>query len=104
MAPVEKYIVSLMEQMAKMRQPLNISEGLSLANSLIEGTEWEDVVVKFKSKRGWNPMAKSGIKTFGSDTATCLKERKGTSFRKIDPSGPFITTLSKCTMKFMMQW
>jgi hypothetical protein len=27
--PVEKYIVSLMEQMAKMRQPLNISEELS---------------------------------------------------------------------------
>jgi hypothetical protein len=39
MAPVEKYIVSLMEQMAKMQQPQNISEGLSLANSLIEGTE-----------------------------------------------------------------
>jgi hypothetical protein len=40
MAPIEKYIVTLMEQMAKMQQPLNISEGLSLANSLIEGTEW----------------------------------------------------------------
>jgi hypothetical protein len=29
MDPVEKYIVSLMEQMAKMRQPLNKSEELS---------------------------------------------------------------------------
>ncbi len=53
MAPVEAYIVSLMQQMAKMRQPLNVSEGLSLANSLIEGTELEEKVVEFKSKRGW---------------------------------------------------
>jgi hypothetical protein len=35
-APVEQYIVSLMEQMAKLQQPLNISEGLSLANSLVQ--------------------------------------------------------------------
>ncbi len=52
MAPVEQYIVALMEQMAKLWQPLNISEGVNLANSLIEGTEWEDVVVDFKLKRG----------------------------------------------------
>jgi hypothetical protein len=39
MAPVEEYIVSLMQQMAKKRQPLNVSEGLSLSNSLVEGTE-----------------------------------------------------------------
>ncbi len=60
MPPVEKYIVTLMEQMAKMRQPLNISEGLSLANLLIEGTEWEDVVVEFKRNRGWNPIDENG--------------------------------------------
>jgi hypothetical protein len=43
-----------------MRQPLNISKGLSLANSLIEGMEWEDVVVKSKSNRGWNPIDENG--------------------------------------------
>jgi hypothetical protein len=41
MAPIKNYIVSLMTQMAKMRQPINVSEGLELANSLIEGIEWD---------------------------------------------------------------
>jgi hypothetical protein len=39
-----------MQQLAKMRQPLNLSEGLSLANSLVEGTEWEEVGVESKKK------------------------------------------------------
>jgi hypothetical protein len=90
MTPVEKYILSLMEQMVKMQQPLNILEGLSLANSLIEGTVWEDAVIKLKCNRGWNPMDENGnhkpvldqkwFKNFGCNTATCLKKRKGTSF------------------------
>jgi hypothetical protein len=54
--------VSLMQQMAKMRQPLNVSEGLSLANSLVEGTEWEEKIVEFKTKRGWKPYATDGSK------------------------------------------
>jgi hypothetical protein len=54
--------LSLMQQMAKMRQPLNVSEGLSLANSLVEGTEWENKIVEFKSKRGWKPFAEDGSK------------------------------------------
>jgi hypothetical protein len=62
MAPIEKYIVSLMEQLSKMRQPLNILERLSLANSLVEGTEWEEAVVEFKKKRGWNPLDENGEK------------------------------------------
>ncbi len=53
MAPVEEYIISLITQMAKMHQPLNVSEGLNLANALIEGTEWEEKIVAFKLKRGW---------------------------------------------------
>jgi hypothetical protein len=60
MAPVEANIVSLMQQMAKMHQPLNISEGLSRANSLIEGTEREEKVGEFKSKRGWTPTLPMG--------------------------------------------
>ncbi len=45
-----------------MRQPLNILERLSLANSLVEGTEWEEAVVEFKKKRGWNPLDENGEK------------------------------------------
>jgi hypothetical protein len=41
MKPVEEYIVSILNQMANMRQALCVSEGLALANALIEGTEWE---------------------------------------------------------------
>ena len=62
MAPIKQYIVSLMQQMAKMHRPLNLSEGLSLANSLVEGTEWENKIVEFKSKRGWKPFAADGSK------------------------------------------
>ncbi len=75
-----------------MRQPLNISEGLSLANSLIEGTEWEDVVVKFKSKRGWNPMDENGnkkpvlgqkwYKNFWKRHSHLLEKKKGHKFSK----------------------
>jgi len=38
-AEVEEYIVSILQQLAKMRQPLNVSEGLNLANALVDGTE-----------------------------------------------------------------
>jgi hypothetical protein len=92
MAPVEKYIVSLMEQLSKMRQPLNISEGLSLANSLVEGTEWEEAVVEFKKKRGWNPLDENGekkpilgpkwYKNFWKRNSHLLERKKGHKFSK----------------------
>jgi hypothetical protein len=56
MAPIEEHIVPLLSQMAKMRQPLNVSEGLSLANSLIEGTKWEEELLSFKERRGWEHL------------------------------------------------
>ena len=59
---MKEYIVSILQQMAKMRQPLNVSEGLNLANALVEGTEWEEKVVQFKLKRGWKPYATDGKK------------------------------------------
>jgi hypothetical protein len=68
MAPVENYIVSLMTQMAKMRQPINVSEGLELANSLIEGTEWEQKVVNFKARRGWMQFTSDGKKKWKEKT------------------------------------
>ncbi len=92
MAPVEKYIVSLMQQLAKMRQPLNLSEGLSLANALVEGTEWEEVVVEFKKKRGWNPVDENSqkkpilgpkwYKNFWKRHSHLLEKKKGHKFSK----------------------
>jgi hypothetical protein len=92
MALVEKSIVSLMEQMAKMHQPLNISEGLSLANSLVEGTEWEKAIVDFKTKRGWNPFDEKGekkavlgqkwYKNFWKRHSHLLERKKGHKFSK----------------------
>jgi hypothetical protein len=48
--------------MAKMCQPLYVSEGLSLANALVEGTEWEQKLIQFKLKHGWKPHAADGKK------------------------------------------
>ena len=68
MAPIEEHIVALLSQMAKMRQPLNVSEGLSLANSLIEGTQWEEQLISFKESRGWKHLTSDGQKK--SDVST----------------------------------
>jgi hypothetical protein len=61
-AEVKECIVLILQQMAKMRQPLNVSEGLNLANALVEGTEWEQKVIQFKLKCGWKPHAADGKK------------------------------------------
>jgi hypothetical protein len=45
---------------AEMHQPLNVSEGLSIAISLIEGFEWEEKVVELQSKRGGTPTLSTG--------------------------------------------
>ena len=58
--PIEAYIISMLNQMAKMRQPLSVSEGLALANALIEGTEWEQRLRDFKTKRGWQQLDEEG--------------------------------------------
>jgi len=58
--PIEEYIISMLNQMAKMRQPLCVSEGLALANALIEGTEWEQRLRDFKTKRGWQQLDEEG--------------------------------------------
>jgi hypothetical protein len=78
--------------MAKLWWPLNLSEGLNLANSLIKGTEWEDVVVDFKLKRGWNPideqgnnkpaLAKKWYKNFWKHHSHLLEKKKGHKFSK----------------------
>jgi hypothetical protein len=45
MKPIEAYIVSMLNEMARMRQPLCVSEGLALANALIED------IVKYSNGR-----------------------------------------------------
>lgn len=51
MSPVENYIVAVAQSMPRHRQPLHVSQGLYLANSLIKGSQWEDIANEFK-KRG----------------------------------------------------
>ena len=60
--PIEEYIIAMLNQIAKMRQPLCVSEGLALANALIEGTEWEQRLLDFKTKRGWKQFDEKGEK------------------------------------------
>jgi hypothetical protein len=89
---IKKSLVSLMQQMAKLRQPLNISEGLSLANSLVEGMKWEDAVVNFKVNRGWIPVDEQGNKkpilgkkwynNFWKRHSHLLERKKGHKFSK----------------------
>lgn len=62
MKAIEEYLVSILNQMAKMRQPLCISEGLALANSLVVGTKWEKEIIEFKTKRGWSQFDDEGNK------------------------------------------
>ena len=114
MKPIEAYIVSMLNQMAKMRQPLCVSEGLALANALIEGTEWEQRLLDFKTKRGWKQenengekkplLGKNGTGASSSAILTCLKERLPKGLLKTEPSGRSTETSSKCTMRSMKPW
>jgi hypothetical protein len=113
MKPVEEYLVSIFNKMAKMRQPLCISEGLALANSLVAGTKWEKEIFHFKTKRGWNQFDKegnkkellvtSGIRASGNGTGTSSKEKPPKSLLRIDPSSRSTGTLLKCMTKFTTQ-
>ena len=47
---IESIAVTIMVQKARIRQPLTPSKGLSLINDLIEGTEYQDRLVKWKRK------------------------------------------------------
>jgi hypothetical protein len=92
MAPVEKYIVGIMQSMARLRQPLNVSQGLSLANSSIEGTHWEDAVIEFKGKWKRNQHGTNGEKKpvlgkgwyrgFWKRNKHLLEKKKGQKFAK----------------------
>ena len=53
---IEHVAVSIIIQMARIRQPLTPSKGLSLINDLISGTEYEDKLVKWKEKYTVNSL------------------------------------------------
>ncbi len=92
MASIESHIVALMGQMAKLRQPLNVAEGLALANSLIEGTNWEEDLISFKKKRGWKQFTTDGqrkpllgkkwYKGFWKRYGHLLEKKRGQKFSK----------------------
>jgi hypothetical protein len=92
MALIEEHIVALLSQMAKMRQPLNVSEGLSLANSLIKGTKWEEELISFKERRGWKHLTSDSQKKpllgrkwyqgFWKRHGHLLERKKGQKFSK----------------------
>jgi hypothetical protein len=50
MEAVEPYLVELIKKLADMRTPITTSQGLQLANSLIEGKEIQKKLEKWKSK------------------------------------------------------
>jgi hypothetical protein len=89
---VEEYIVSILQQMAKMRQPLNVSERLNLANALVDGTEWKPKMTEFNLKHGWKPYAANGkkkpnlgpswYKGFWKCHKHVLEKKKGQKFSK----------------------
>lgn len=59
--PIEPTIVKLITQMATIRQCLNSAQGLQLVNDLIKGTEYEEKLVKFKSKFSNNVLPIVGL-------------------------------------------
>jgi hypothetical protein len=51
LAPMEDTLVEICIQMGKIRQPINCTEALQLANNLIEGTEIQEKLIEFQLSR-----------------------------------------------------
>ena len=63
-SPLQMYeldFVKIMVQMAKMRQALSPSEGISLINSLIEGTQGQKGLIAFKKQSSYGDSGSVGI-------------------------------------------
>ena len=50
-ANAEEALVEICIQMGKIRQPLNVLEGVALMNDMIKGTPYEDVLRSFQEAR-----------------------------------------------------
>ena len=87
MNEIEPYLVGLIQQLAKMRVPISVSEGLMLANSLIAGTE---TMAKVNNWRETNcipfqinkkpELGKSYWKGFMKRNAQLVTAKKGVKF------------------------
>ena len=51
LADAEEILVVLCIQMGKIRQPLNVTEGITLVNDMIEGTQMQEALKEFQSVR-----------------------------------------------------
>ncbi len=60
MKSIEPYIVSIIIQLANMRVPILSSQGLSLCNSIIEGTQFQNDAVAYKKLYCWTTTEKLG--------------------------------------------
>ena len=49
--PMEEYLCMIMIQRARMGQPLSVTKGINLVNSIISGTHMESAVIEFKKSR-----------------------------------------------------
>jgi hypothetical protein len=111
MADIEVYIASLINQMSKMHQPLNVSEGLQLANSLVQGTEWKENIIELKKMRGWKQftsdrkqkplLGQKWYKCFWKCKGTFFRKKQEKSFQRTEPNGQCTAISSKSTMKYM---
>jgi hypothetical protein len=50
MESIEPYIVSIIIQLSNMRNPITVSPGLQLCNSIIMGTMFKEVIDQFKKR------------------------------------------------------
>ena len=51
LADAEEILVVLCIQMGKIRQPLNVAEGIALVNDMIKGTKMQEALKEFQSAR-----------------------------------------------------
>jgi hypothetical protein len=83
---VEKLIAETVLEMQRIRQPLSVSETIEFANSLIEGSEYQEKIKKWKNDHGLPvDSASLGIgwwKGFSKRFEEILVTKKGEKFAK----------------------
>ena len=50
MTVIEPYLVELILQLSNMRTPITASQGIQLANSLVQNTKYQKLILEWKSK------------------------------------------------------
>ena len=109
-SPLQMYeldFVRIMVQMAKMRQALSPSEGISLINSLIEGTQAQKDLIAFKKQSSYGDSGAVGIgywRRFKErcEYLICSKKVKNTNWT--ETSGRLTLILAICIFISTMKW